>query len=82
MEFNLGIPPDFFIVWSNTTAHPIIMLSLLAILSYIGGMIAYFIGKKVAANPKVHAWLMRKFSSHFATFHKYGGFLIIFSALF
>ena len=76
------VPPDFFIVWSNTTSHPMIMLSLLAILSYLGGMLAYFIGRRVASLPRINAWLMRKFSSHFATFHKYGGFLIVFSALF
>lgn len=76
------IPPDFFIVWSNTTSHPMVMLTLLAFISYSGGLIAYFIGKRIASFPKFHTWLMRKFSSHLATLHKYGGFLIIFSALF
>ena len=82
-ESILGIiPPDFFIVWSKTTAHPILMLSLLAILSYLGGITAYFMGKKIATFPRFHRWMMKKLSSHLATLHKYGGFLILFAALF
>lgn len=82
-ETLLGIiPPDFFIVWSKTTDSPIIMLTVLAILSYSGGMLSYFIGKRIAAYPRINTWLTKRFSSHFATLHKYGGFLIVFSALF
>ena len=76
------IPPDFFIVWSDTTSNPLIMLTALAFLSYAGGLLAYVIGKRIASFPKIHNWLKIRFSSHFATLHKYGGFLIIFSALF
>jgi membrane protein YqaA with SNARE-associated domain len=76
------IPPDFFIVWSSTTSSPIIMLTVLALLSYLGGISAYFIGNRIAKFPRVNKWLKFKFSSHFATLHKYGGFLIVFSALF
>ena len=76
------IPPDFFIVWSNTSSMPFLMLGILAILSYLGGLLAYYIGRKVGKIPKYRNWLVDKFSSHFATFHRYGGFLIVFSALF
>lgn len=76
------IPPDFFIVWSNSTSHPLIMLSALGILSYLGGLTAYAIGNRIASFPRVNNWLKIKFSSHFATLHKYGAFLIVFSALF
>jgi len=76
------IPPDFFIVWSNTASNPVLMLSLLAILSYVGGLLAYLIGRKVGKYPKYRNWLVDKFSSNFATFHRYGGFLIVFAALF
>ncbi len=75
------IPPDFFIVWSDTTKHPILMLNALAILSYSGGLLAYYIGYKIAAFPKIHQYLKQKLSSHFATLHKYGGFIIVFAAL-
>ncbi len=76
------IPPDFFIVWSSSTSHPLIFLTVLALLSYLGGITAYYIGRKISLFPRVHNWLKVKFSSHFATLHKYGGFLIVFAALF
>ncbi|RLD44932.1 MAG: short-chain dehydrogenase [Bacteroidetes bacterium] len=76
------IPPDFFIVWSNTSSMPFLMLSLLAFLSYFGGLLAYYIGRSLGKYPKYRNWLVDKFSSHFATFHRYGGFIIVFSALF
>ena len=76
------IPPDFFIVWSNTSSMPFLMLILLAFLSYFGGLLAYYIGRSLGKYPKYRNWLVERFSSHFATFHRYGGFLIVFSALF
>jgi len=75
------IPPDFFIVWANSSNNPIILTAILAGLSYVGGLTAYFIGFRLSKTPKINKWLLRKFSSHFATLHKYGGFLIVFSAL-
>ena len=76
------IPPDFFIVWANSTPNPYLLTTVLAFISYLGGMLAYYIGYRLSLVPRFNKWLMRKFSSHFATFHKYGGFLIVFSALF
>jgi membrane protein YqaA with SNARE-associated domain len=58
------------------------MLILLAFLSYFGGLLAYYIGRSLGKYPKYRNWLVERFSSHFATFHRYGGFLIVFSALF
>ena len=37
------IPPEIFIGWSKKTADPILNLSLLATLSYVGGIISFFI---------------------------------------
>ncbi len=76
------IPPDFFIVWANASTHPMILTAILATLSYLGGLTAYFIGFRISKIPMFHRWLIRRFSSHFATFQKYGGILIVFSALF
>jgi len=75
------IPPDFFIVWANSSTHPLILTTILASLSYLGGLLAYYIGFRLSLMPNVNKWLVKKFSSHFATFHKYGGILIVFSAL-
>ncbi|MCK9209133.1 MAG: hypothetical protein M0P66_18630, partial [Salinivirgaceae bacterium] len=35
------IPPDFFIIWARKFNDPWLIISLLAIISYIGGVISY-----------------------------------------
>jgi len=42
------IPPEIFIAWADKTATPIFYLSMLAALSYLGGIIPYFIGRAIA----------------------------------
>ena len=37
------IPPEIFIAWADQTQTPIFYLSVLAALSYLGGIISYFI---------------------------------------
>ena len=76
------IPPDFFIAWTSYFTHPVAMLSLLAVLSYIGGINAFFIGRWVRKFPRINHWLEKRFAEHFDKIKKYGAFLIVFSALF
>ncbi len=76
------IPPDLFIVWSQKFNYPYAMILVLAVLSYIGGVISYFIGKKIGSLPKIDAWIKKKFIAHFDKIRKWGGVLIIFAALF
>lgn len=76
------IPPDFFIAWSHQFTHDIGMLTVLASLSYIGGIVSYLIGIKIGNNEKVHAYFKRKFASHLHKVYQYGGFIIVFSAIF
>lgn len=75
------IPPDFFIVWSGTTSHPFLVLTALAAISYTGALISYWIGHLLISFPRIHLFIKNKYSSHFATLHRYGGFLIFFSAI-
>jgi membrane protein YqaA with SNARE-associated domain len=75
------IPPDFFIAWAGNTSNPMLMLTALAILSYTGGVGAFFIGRWIRHFPKIHHWLEKKFSQHLDKIRKFGGFLIVFSAL-
>ncbi len=80
------IPPDLFIMWTKTEAdaigvNPWLLLSLLASLSYIGGVLAYYIGKLLAGMPKVHFWVTKKYKDLFMKFKKWGGFLIVVAAL-
>src|SRR5690606_14762734 len=47
------IPPDFFIAWCKSFEKPFLMVSVLAVLSYLGGIISYFIGKGLGKIPKI-----------------------------
>lgn len=75
------VPPEIFIAWSNKMPQPIVYLSLLATLSYIGGIISYFIGRWVFTIPKVYAYMEGKMKKHLKQIRKWGGFLIIVGAL-
>ncbi|WP_378174400.1 YqaA family protein [Aquimarina sp. SS2-1] len=75
------IPPEIFIAWSDKASSPILYLSILALLSYLGGVISYFIGKSITKIPSVHEYLEVKMAKHIRNTRKWGGFLIIVGAL-
>ncbi len=75
------IPPEIFIAWSDKTSSPILYLSILALLSYLGGVISYFIGKSITKIPSVHEYLEVKMAKHIKNTRKWGGFLIVVGAL-
>lgn len=76
------IPPDFFIAWTHHFIHEYWMLSLLAVLSYIGGLVSYGIGLWIGSSPKVHDFFVRRYGSHLHKVYQFGGVAIIFSAVF
>ena len=75
------IPPEIFIGWSKKTSDPILNLSLLATLSYIGGIISYYIGKLALKIESIKNYLETKMSKHLKNTSKWGGFLILVGAL-
>ena len=75
------IPPEIFIGWSKKTAEPIVNLSILATLSYIGGILSFYIGKASLRIPRVKNYLEVKMAKHLKNTSKWGGFLIIIGAL-
>ena len=75
------IPPEIFIAWSKKTPSPILYLSLLALLSYLGGVVSYFIGIMIAKIPSIHEAMEHKLKKHIKNAKKWGGFLIIVGAL-
>ncbi len=75
------IPPEIFIAWADKTDAPIFYLSMLAVLSYSGGIISFFIGKAIARMPKMYNYLEVKMHKHVKMIRKWGGFLIIVGAL-
>ena len=75
------IPPEIFIAWSDKATNPILYLSILALLSYTGGIISYFIGKAITKIKSVHEYLEIKMAKHIKNTRKWGGFLIVVGAL-
>lgn len=75
------IPPEIFIAWSAKMSSPVAYLSLLALLSYLGGVTSYFIGLGIYYIPKVHKYFDTKLATHIKNTRKWGGFLIIVGAL-
>jgi len=75
------IPPEIFIAWTKKTSEPIFNLVLLATLSYVGGIISFFIGKSILTIEKVKNYFENKLSKHLKNTKKWGGFLIVIGAL-
>ncbi len=75
------IPPEIFIAWADKTDSPIFYLSMLAVLSYLGGIISYTIGKTISKMPTVYNYLQVKMQKHVKMIRKWGGFLIVVGAL-
>ncbi len=75
------IPPELFIAWSGKSSSPILYLSLLALASYFGGIISYYIGRAITKIPAVHQDIEVKMADHIKNTRKWGGFLIIVGAL-
>lgn len=75
------VPPELFIAWAGHSTLPVLYLSLLALLSYIGGIVSFFIGKSIAKTPAVYNYMEVKMKKHLKNTKKWGGFLIIVGAL-
>lgn len=81
-ESILGIiPPELFIAWSDKTEAPVLNLSLLALSSFSGGVVSYFIGRASLNIASVHNYLEVKMQKHLKNARKWGGFLILVGAL-
>ena len=75
------VPPELFIAWAGKSALPLLYLSLLALASYTGGILSFFMGKAITKIPSVHNYLETKMSKHIKNTEKWGGFLIVVGAL-
>ena len=75
------IPPEIFIAWTKKTTEPILNLFFLAILSYVGGVISYFLGKSILKLKSVKNYLENKMAKQLKNTSKWGGFLIVVGAL-
>ncbi|MEN8776435.1 MAG: short-chain dehydrogenase [Polaribacter sp.] len=75
------VPPEMFIAWTKKTPEPILNLSILATLSYFGGLMSYFLGKMTLKIPAVKKYLEVKMAANLKNTKKWGGFLILVGAL-
>lgn len=75
------IPPEIFIAWAGKTNTPIVHLTILALASYLGGVISYYIGRAIAGIPSVYQYIEVKMQKHIKMIRKWGGFLIVVGAL-
>ena len=80
-SFTGMIPVDLFVVWTQKFASPLPWLALLGVLSYIGGVISYGIGKWIATRPRIKAFSERKLTNYMDFVHKWGGAFIVIAAL-
>lgn len=78
------IPPDIFIAWAKykPTVYPYLNITIIASLSYLGGITAYILGEYARRFPKVNNYIERKYAQNFALIKKWGGIVIVMAALF
>lgn len=76
------IPPDLFIIWSELFPHKYLVLTYLALLSFLGGIISYKIGRLLYLVPSVERFVNIRFRDNFVLIKKWGGVVIVIAALF
>ncbi|TKG97142.1 short-chain dehydrogenase [Puteibacter caeruleilacunae] len=81
-EASIGlIPPEIYIAWAKTLPNPILNLSLLAIVSYIAGCIAFGIGRLILRIPLIKSTVQIKLEKHMRLIRRWGGLIIVVGAL-
>ena len=76
------IPPDLFILWGKQFANTWVIVTILAILSYLGGIVSYKIGLLIRKNKKLNDFLTVKLNDNFRKVKRWGAVFIIIAALF
>ena len=75
------LPPDLYILWARSLPAPWLMVSLLAALSYLGGVVSYWVGVRLHQLPRVKEWVDVKFAEQFIQIKRFGGLLIFLAAM-
>lgn len=75
------VPPEIFIAWAGKMYNPWFYLGLLALLSYSGGLLSYWMGRTITKVPSVHKYLEVKMEKQLKNSKKWGGFLIMVGAV-
>jgi len=81
-ETILGIiPPEIFIGWASKSTSPWLFVFVLATISYIGGIISYFIGNRLFLIPAVKNHIENKIAKHIVNLRKWGGLFVLLGAV-
>ena len=81
-EISIGfITPELLIVWADETLKPTWMLILLASLSYLAGILGYFLGQFWRTRAFVRNFILERYRETFIQLNRFGGLLIILAAL-
>jgi len=75
------VPPEIFIAWASKSATPWLFLFILATMSYLGGVIAYFIGKSLFLIPSVKDHIENKIAIHITNLRRWGGLFVFIGAM-
>ncbi len=81
-ETILGVvPPEIFIAWAAKSVSPWLYLFILATMSYVGGVISYYIGSRLYLIPAIKNHIEVKVSKHIINLRKWGGLLVFVGAM-
>ena len=75
------VPPEVFIGWASKSVTPWLFLFVLATMSYLGGIISYFIGNRIFLIPSVKNHIENKIAKHISNLRKWGGFFVFVGAM-
>lgn len=75
------VPPEIFIAWASKSASPWLFLFILATMSYVGGIIAYFLGNRLFLIPAVKNHIETKIAIHISNLRKWGGLFVFIGAM-
>ena len=76
------IPPDIFIFWVTEYNSFWLLVGLLGLVSYFGGINAYFIGRLIRLAPKLKERTKVYYNNHLKKIKKWGGVFIVIAAIF
>lgn len=76
------IPPDIFILWVTEFQHFYFWVSILGIISYFGGLTAYYIGGLIRLTRHFRTRIEHFYQNNISKIEHWGGIFIIIAALF
>ncbi|WP_372776523.1 YqaA family protein [Mangrovibacterium sp.] len=81
-EVFLGLlPPEIFIAWASKSVSPWLFLGVLSSLSYLGGILAYYVGSRLFLIPSVKNHIEAKIATHITNLRKWGGIFVFIGAM-